>query len=169
MLCGHTHGGQIRLPAVGAVFTQPRVSRRYAWGLARKHDTLIYTTCGIGWALAPIRFNCPPEVVHITLHRGAGPHDRGEPEGGKYRLLISGEYRYPLSANSLYLVAFCDAGTVTSDFSGFGTPRLAVGLGFRLYLPRLSRAPISLDFGVPLLKDSDDETELIFFSLSFDR
>lgn len=74
VLCGHTHGGQIRLPVIGAVFTQSRVGRRYAWGLARKGRTLIYTTCGVGWALVPIRINCPPEVVSITLRRGDAPH-----------------------------------------------------------------------------------------------
>ncbi|HUW56498.1 MAG TPA: metallophosphoesterase [Planctomycetota bacterium] len=74
VLSGHTHGGQIRLPVIGAVLTQSRVGRRYAWGLARKGDTLIYTTCGVGWALVPVRFNCPPEVVSLTLRRGRGPH-----------------------------------------------------------------------------------------------
>jgi len=146
------------------------------WQLGKRpkgHERVFSARGRIDYALGsfPIyeRFYAGGANLRGFEYRGAGPHDRGEPEGGKYRILISGEYRYPLSANSLYLVAFCDAGTVTSDFTGFGTPRLAVGLGFRLYLPRLSRAPISLDFGVPLLKDGDDETELIFFSLSFDR
>jgi len=102
-------------------------------------------------------------------YRGAGPHDNDEPEGGKYRALISGEYRYPIAANTLYGVLFADAGTVTKDFSVFGSPRLALGIGFRLVVPQLSRAPISLDFGFPIVKDGADDTEVLHFSLSIER
>jgi len=74
ILCGHTHGGQIRLPSVGAVVTQTRVSRKYSWGLSRKRGTLMFTTSGVGWTFIPLRLNCPAEVVSITLRRGAAPH-----------------------------------------------------------------------------------------------
>jgi hypothetical protein len=74
VLCGHTHGGQIRLPSVGAVVTQTRVSRNYSWGLSRKRGTLMFTTCGVGWTLIPLRLNCPAEVVSVTLRRGNAPH-----------------------------------------------------------------------------------------------
>ena len=73
-LCGHTHGGQIRLPGVGAMFTESRVSRKYCWGLSRKRGTLLFTTCGVGWTMMSLRLNCPPEVVSITLRRGAASH-----------------------------------------------------------------------------------------------
>jgi uncharacterized protein len=73
-LCGHTHGGQIRLPGVGALFTESRVARKHCWGLSRKRGTLLFTTCGVGWTGLPIRLNCPPEVVSITLRRGAASH-----------------------------------------------------------------------------------------------
>ena len=102
-------------------------------------------------------------------YRGAGPHDKGEPEGGDYRLLLSAQYRYPLVANTLYGVAFVDTGTVTEDFSLFGDPRASIGVGLRLVIPRLSRVPISLDIAAPILDESDDESQAIFFSISLDR
>ena len=74
VLCGHTHGGQVRLPWAGPVLTQTRVGRKYCWGLARKLDTLIFTTCGVGCTFVPLRVNCPSEVVSITLRRSSAPH-----------------------------------------------------------------------------------------------
>jgi hypothetical protein len=73
VLCGHTHGGQIRLPLAGALITQTRVGRRYAWGLKRKRGTLIFTTSGVGFTFIPVRINCPSEVANITLRRGDAP------------------------------------------------------------------------------------------------
>jgi predicted MPP superfamily phosphohydrolase len=74
VLCGHTHGGQIRLPGVGALVTETRVSQKYCWGLSRKRGTLVFTTCGVGWTMIPLRLNCPAEVVSLPLRRGSGPH-----------------------------------------------------------------------------------------------
>jgi hypothetical protein len=70
ILTGHTHGGQVRLPGIGAVITETRCSRKFSYGLSRLGDTVIFTTCGIGYAILPIRIGCPPEVVAITLRRG---------------------------------------------------------------------------------------------------
>ncbi|MFP4055906.1 MAG: outer membrane protein assembly factor [Candidatus Brocadiia bacterium] len=99
-------------------------------------------------------------------YRGAGPHDNDEPEGGKYRAILSAQYRYPLITNTLYSVFFADTGTVTEDFTLFGSPRASVGFGFRLRLPRLTRVPLSLDFAIPVLKQGDDDTEVVYFSLA---
>ena len=102
-------------------------------------------------------------------YRGVSPHQDDEPVGGKYRVLVSTEYRYPISPGTLYGVFFADAGTVTSNFSFLTSPRLSVGVGLRLLLPALSNVPISLDLGVPIIKQSDDDTALIYFSLSVNR
>jgi uncharacterized protein len=68
-LCGHTHGGQICLPVIGAVFTHSSVSRRFSSGLWR-HDAITgYTSTGAGASGLPVRFNCAPEVVLLTLRR----------------------------------------------------------------------------------------------------
>lgn len=70
VLAGHTHGGQIRLPLIGALFTQSRISPQYAWGVHMLGKTVIHTTCGAGASFPPIRVNCPAEVVRLELVRG---------------------------------------------------------------------------------------------------
>ncbi len=68
-LCGHTHGGQIRLPYIGAVFTHCKAPRRFAAGLWT-HDAITgYTSNGAGASGVPVRFNCPPEIVLMTLRK----------------------------------------------------------------------------------------------------
>lgn len=67
-LCGHTHGGQIRLPGIGAVFTHCRTRREFTSGLWHYKGTAGYTTSGAGASGVPVRFNCPPEVVLVTLN-----------------------------------------------------------------------------------------------------
>ncbi|RLB03720.1 MAG: hypothetical protein DRG83_06370 [Deltaproteobacteria bacterium] len=68
-LCGHTHGGQIRFPGIGAVYTHVRVPRRYTYGLWEYCGIKGYTTSGAGSSGVPVRFNCPPEIVLITVRR----------------------------------------------------------------------------------------------------
>ncbi|KTD84064.1 metallophosphoesterase [Paenibacillus etheri] len=67
-LSGHSHGGQVRLPLVGALYTPPYGSK-YSSGLYQLPDSRlqVYTTHGIGVTRMPIRFNCRPEVTVITL------------------------------------------------------------------------------------------------------
>jgi predicted MPP superfamily phosphohydrolase len=64
VLSGHTHGGQVVLPIVGAIAAQkfPVVS-----GLARRNDTTIFVSRGVGTIYVPVRINCPPEVAVLTL------------------------------------------------------------------------------------------------------
>lgn len=64
-LCGHTHGGQCRLPFLGTPFAPVR-DHRYVAGLNRWRDRWIFTTRGIGNLLG-VRFNCRPEVSLLTL------------------------------------------------------------------------------------------------------
>jgi uncharacterized protein len=65
-LSGHSHGGQIWIPGIGAPWLPP-LSRKYPRGLYRIKDLTLYTNMGIGTIRAPIRLNCPPEVTLITL------------------------------------------------------------------------------------------------------
>jgi len=67
-LSGHSHGGQIRLPGVGALVL-PRHGRKYDQGLNRVRDMWVYTTRGIGVIGPPVRLNCRPEITEITLVR----------------------------------------------------------------------------------------------------
>ncbi len=67
VLAGHTHGGQVRLPLVGALYSQTFLGRRYAAGLFSFGTTKLYVNRGIGNAFVPFRFLCPPEVTVIHL------------------------------------------------------------------------------------------------------
>jgi predicted MPP superfamily phosphohydrolase len=94
ILAGHTHGGQIRLPGVGAVVTHSALPRRHAMGLTRYDDVPLFVTRGIGYSGVDLRLGCAPEVALLTLvpvpaaqrphpirlHRSAGdPGATGEP------------------------------------------------------------------------------------------
>jgi uncharacterized protein len=65
-LSGHSHGGQIRLPVIGAPYL-PRLGRRYPWGLRHIDSLVLYTNVGVGTIRIPMRLNCPPEVTLFTL------------------------------------------------------------------------------------------------------
>lgn len=65
-LSGHSHGGQIWIPGIGAPWL-PRLARKYPRGLRQIGRLTLYTNIGIGTIRAPIRLNCPPEVTLITL------------------------------------------------------------------------------------------------------
>lgn len=67
VLSGHSHGGQVRLPFGGGAIQLPPLGRKYSMGRYRFSNTLLYVNRGIGTVGLPIRFNCPPEITHITL------------------------------------------------------------------------------------------------------
>jgi predicted MPP superfamily phosphohydrolase len=68
MLSGHTHGGQIVLPGLGALAARnfPIVA-----GTGSRDRTLAFVSRGVGTVYVPIRLNCPPEVALLTLQRAA--------------------------------------------------------------------------------------------------
>lgn len=65
-LSGHSHGGQIWIPGIGAPWL-PELARKYPRGLYNIGKLKLYTNIGIGTIRAPIRINCVPEVTLITL------------------------------------------------------------------------------------------------------
>jgi predicted MPP superfamily phosphohydrolase len=70
LLAGHTHGGQVRVPGVGALVTNCGLDRRMARGLHRwpGGDSWLHVSAGLGThPTAPIRFSCPPEASLLTL------------------------------------------------------------------------------------------------------
>ena len=67
-LCGHTHGGQVRFPGIGAL-TYNISDERLAQGLFCSGTTQIYTTRGVGVVELPYRINCRPEATVIELIR----------------------------------------------------------------------------------------------------
>ena len=69
-LCGHTHGGQVRLPLVGPVVTSSKLGRRYVMGHYHEGRTHLYVSRGSGFegmGAPRVRFLCPPEITLITL------------------------------------------------------------------------------------------------------
>jgi len=75
VLSGHTHGGQVVLPAIGPVAAQkfPVVA-----GFGQEGRTTLFVSRGVGTVYVPVRINCPPEVAVLTLRPGAGvPSHRG--------------------------------------------------------------------------------------------
>lgn len=65
-LSGHSHGGQVRLPLLGAPIL-PSLARKYPAGLRQVGNLQLYTNRGIGVIDPPIRINCPPEITLLTL------------------------------------------------------------------------------------------------------
>jgi uncharacterized protein len=69
-LSGHSHGGQIRIPFMGAPYL-PLLARKYPWDCDCGRLAL-YTNVGIGTIEVPMRLDCPPEVTLITLRSAPG-------------------------------------------------------------------------------------------------
>lgn len=65
-LSGHSHGGQIRFPIIGAPFL-PDLAKKYPWGLYHIGPLTLYTNIGLGTIRIPARLNCPPEITLFTL------------------------------------------------------------------------------------------------------
>ena len=82
VLAGHTHGGQVRFPLVGALVTNSTAPRRMAMGLFRVGDSFVHVSPGLGTSkFAPFRFLCRPEATLIEL-AAAGSDGRGRGAGG---------------------------------------------------------------------------------------
>ena len=76
ILSGHTHGGQVRLPFIGALVTNCSLPPRLASGLIRFGGTVLHTSQGLGTSkYAPFRFLCPPEATMLELHRARRGQD----------------------------------------------------------------------------------------------
>jgi uncharacterized protein len=69
VLAGHTHGGQLRVPGVGAIVTNCGIDRSRARGASRwGAHTHLHVSAGLGTSpWAPVRFACPPEASLLTL------------------------------------------------------------------------------------------------------
>ncbi|HYK02484.1 MAG TPA: metallophosphoesterase [Thermoanaerobaculia bacterium] len=68
LLCGHTHGGQIRFPFFGSVVVPSKHEARYASGFHRAGRVLMYVSRGLG-AIPPLRILCKPELATFILRR----------------------------------------------------------------------------------------------------
>jgi uncharacterized protein len=70
VLSGHTHGGQVVIPGLGAIAAQkfPVIA-----GFGRESHTTVFVSRGVGTVYVPVRINCPPEVALLTLRSDASP------------------------------------------------------------------------------------------------
>jgi predicted MPP superfamily phosphohydrolase len=68
ILSGHTHGGQVRFPWIGALVRHNKLPGRYVSGILSEegHPTLV-TSKGLGMSELPVRFLSRPEVLEICL------------------------------------------------------------------------------------------------------
>ena len=66
VLSGHTHGGQVVVPGLGAI---ARARFPIVQGLGQREKSSIFVSRGIGTVYVPVRINCPPEVALVTLQR----------------------------------------------------------------------------------------------------
>jgi predicted MPP superfamily phosphohydrolase len=69
VISGHTHGGQIVLPYLGAPYLPSPFGQKYRAGLVADGERQTYVSRGLGLFFAPVRLNCPPDVTLITLSR----------------------------------------------------------------------------------------------------
>lgn len=69
-VCGHTHGGQVRLPLIGPILTSSKLGRRYVMGHYHEGRTHLYVSRGVGLeglGAPRVRLFCPPEITLITI------------------------------------------------------------------------------------------------------
>jgi predicted MPP superfamily phosphohydrolase len=66
-LAGHTHGGQCRLPLIGAPVVPSAFRQKYAAGHVRDRNVDIFVTTGVGTSIVPVRFGVPPEISVLNI------------------------------------------------------------------------------------------------------
>ena len=77
VLAGHTHGGQIRLPLVGPIFSPSRRGLRYMAGVFHAPPTIMHVTRGVSGSF-PFRWNCARKSPGwCCTHQGPGTRGRG--------------------------------------------------------------------------------------------
>lgn len=102
--------------------------------------------------------------------RGVGPSQNGYMTGGDFMWINSLEYQLPIRANDqIYLVGFCDTGTVEQNISKITDYRVSLGVGVRLIVPMMGQVPIALDFGFPVNQAPTDKDQMFNFWVGFFR
>jgi len=67
VVAGHTHGGQIAFPGIGAPGLWGKADGRYPKGHFVEDGRQLFVSPGIGTSILPIRFGVPPEISRLTL------------------------------------------------------------------------------------------------------
>jgi uncharacterized protein len=66
-IAGHTHGGQVRLPWIGAPIVPSRFGQRFAAGHVVEGGRHLFIATGVGTSIIPVRFRVPPAVTILQL------------------------------------------------------------------------------------------------------
>jgi len=70
IFCGHTHGGQVRLPFIGAIISGCKIKTKFASGLFYFKNIVLFTTRGLGEGkYTPFRFYCQPEANLVRIYK----------------------------------------------------------------------------------------------------
>jgi len=101
-------------------------------------------------------------------YRGISPRNgvKNDAVGGDFMVFLGGEYSFPMIGRDLRGVVFVDTGTV-EDNMNITTYRASVGFGVRWIVPIFGPMPMSFDFAIPLVKDTQDDTQFFSFSLGW--
>ncbi|MFO7957368.1 MAG: POTRA domain-containing protein [Candidatus Brocadiia bacterium] len=94
--------------------------------------------------------------------------------GGEAMLLGGAEYSLPIAPrDQLRFLTFVDGGYVTEDaedvFTAWDELRLSVGVGLRWQIPFFGSASLEVNLAAPLLKEDEDDTQSLHFSLGAER
>jgi predicted MPP superfamily phosphohydrolase len=78
-LCGHTHGGQVRLPIIGPLLTSSQLGRQFVMGHYHLGRTHLYVSRGIGlegMSAPRVRFMAPPEMTLVIMMPGGAVSEK---------------------------------------------------------------------------------------------
>jgi len=67
-LAAHTHGGQVRLPLIGAAVVASNFGQKYTAGHVFENGHHLFVTTGIGTSILPVRFLVTPEIVILKIN-----------------------------------------------------------------------------------------------------
>jgi outer membrane protein insertion porin family len=103
--------------------------------------------------------------------RGASPTESGVVVGGRFQMLGSLEYVFPLTADDMLRgIAFVDYGTVEQNIElNSQNFRVSPGIGLRVMIPAMGPAPLAFDFAVPVNYADTDDRQVFSFFLGFTR
>jgi outer membrane protein insertion porin family len=105
-------------------------------------------------------------------YRGVSPRNQlGVVEGGCVEFYNSAELIFPITADDMVMGSvFIDTGTVERSMSKWEDDyRVSVGFGLYLTIPMMGPAPIALNFGFPINKNSLDEKQVFAFAMGWQR
>ncbi len=86
--------------------------------------------------------------------------ERKDPIGSDWIFLASSEVTVPLIGNNIAALFFVDTGAIDT-----GSYRAAVGTGIQIMIPWFGEVPMRFELATPVMKDSDDDTQVFSFSI----